>query len=420
MEHKTTDKRFFVLFFTALFAFFCLLSFFMPYTSDDLAWGTEQGMDLLRSGFVNYNGRYLGNLCEIVVTRSHPLRVLGEAFMLTLLVALITALFPRQKKAVAPGSALLILLCPREIFAQAIVWSAGFFNYIPPILVILTYLLILQKRYDHPGRTVGTVTAVVLLGFCGSLFMENMTLVMIMLGVVTVIACRKRRNVRLAAIGWTVAVFAGSAVMFSNGAYHAIAQSSDKYRSIGAGKITTILSNLHTIFSYSVIKTVILNVLLTVLLFLLLHRRLSEFSRRKKTAVFFLGIVAAGCCAYTVLTQLYPSWQVLGSFTPYLSDVTAISYLLCCFVLMLCALPDMRRYIVGLYGTLGAMIAPLVIVNPIGPRNFFVAYLIEILLIALLFGAWRGDRKLPGIAVLPFAATVRRRPVLDKYLRVCL
>ena len=55
----------------ALFAL-CLL---LPYSGDDWTWGGQAAFTRLNSGFANYNGRYLGNLLIIPLSRFYILRL---------------------------------------------------------------------------------------------------------------------------------------------------------------------------------------------------------------------------------------------------------------------------------------------------------------------------------------------------------
>ena len=52
-----------------LFAFLFLLTYYFPYSNDDWAWGSKTGLERLQNGFKDYNGRYLGNLLVILLTR---------------------------------------------------------------------------------------------------------------------------------------------------------------------------------------------------------------------------------------------------------------------------------------------------------------------------------------------------------------
>ena len=47
-----------------------------PYFKDDWAWGSQVGLDRLQSHFTGYNGRYLGNLLVMVLTRSLPVKII--------------------------------------------------------------------------------------------------------------------------------------------------------------------------------------------------------------------------------------------------------------------------------------------------------------------------------------------------------
>lgn len=53
-----------------------LLAALMPYVDDDWDWGTQGGLDRLSEGFADYNGRYLGNLHVLLLTRAPLLKAL--------------------------------------------------------------------------------------------------------------------------------------------------------------------------------------------------------------------------------------------------------------------------------------------------------------------------------------------------------
>ena len=56
--------------------FFGFLAFLFPYSGDDWAWGSIMGITRLETFFDNYNGRYLGNLLVMAITRSKALKVI--------------------------------------------------------------------------------------------------------------------------------------------------------------------------------------------------------------------------------------------------------------------------------------------------------------------------------------------------------
>ena len=70
------------------------LAFLFPLSGDDWSWGSSDGIGRLHDGFAGYNGRYLGNLSVLVLTRTHwltPFVVSATLCLLIWLVARIAA-----------------------------------------------------------------------------------------------------------------------------------------------------------------------------------------------------------------------------------------------------------------------------------------------------------------------------------------
>ena len=51
-----------------------LLAALAPYVDDDWDWGGPGGLERLAQGFADYNGRYLGNVLVLLLTRSRALK----------------------------------------------------------------------------------------------------------------------------------------------------------------------------------------------------------------------------------------------------------------------------------------------------------------------------------------------------------
>lgn len=49
--------------------FLAIFTSLIPYACDDWAWGSSIGIERLERFFAGYNGRYLGNLIVIAITR---------------------------------------------------------------------------------------------------------------------------------------------------------------------------------------------------------------------------------------------------------------------------------------------------------------------------------------------------------------
>ena len=105
------------------FGLIAILCYLFPYTGDDWAWGSKIGIDRLNNWFENYNGRYVGNLIVLAITRSNLLKAVIMSFCLTGIVALCEYIFKR--KWVFYVSCVALVLIPKLIFRQAVVWTAG-------------------------------------------------------------------------------------------------------------------------------------------------------------------------------------------------------------------------------------------------------------------------------------------------------
>lgn len=52
-----------------IFVFYLIMSMLTPLIHDDLQWANPYGIKMLNEGFQSLNGRYLGNLLEIIAVR---------------------------------------------------------------------------------------------------------------------------------------------------------------------------------------------------------------------------------------------------------------------------------------------------------------------------------------------------------------
>ena len=138
-------------------------------------------IDLLRevaSRWATVNGRILGNILSYSAG-SRPLPREGMRALFILALAWLLSDVARLEG--WPGllwCGALVLSLPQGMFAQIYPWAAGFFNYVPPVVMLLACLELVRPVLDgspleeHPGRC----AALFLLGFGQQLFVENNTL----------------------------------------------------------------------------------------------------------------------------------------------------------------------------------------------------------------------------------------------------
>ncbi len=137
-------------------AFWGIFYYFLPFAGDDWAWGCDIGIDRLKNAFDGYNGRYVGNLLIILITRSLAARVVLCTLIMFLLIFVLSKIFDglsNTKKSPANYTiaflSVLILVLPNQIafgelqpfqiFGSTIGWLSGFTNYVVPSVLILIY-----------------------------------------------------------------------------------------------------------------------------------------------------------------------------------------------------------------------------------------------------------------------------------------
>ncbi len=406
MHTANNNRKFNLTFFGILLAFMIGLSFLFPYSGDDWAWGTQEGAQLLEKWFAGYNGRYLGNLMEMAATRVHWLRALMQGALMTAIPALITALSDHKKKTVAVSSTILMLLCSRDIACQAVVWAAGFFNYVPPLVAVLFFAWCCKQTYDGKWKSVHIPAALgmLVLGVLSAFFMETMTLFNIVFAVAVIgFVWFTRKQVWPISVGWLAGSLMGALIMFSNSVYGQVMRGEGVYdRELAGGLLEGVIKSAPTVFEYGMYQNIFLNIVVTVLMVWFVSRRLGEQSRGKRALCTLLTVYVACWGVYAVLSRLNSSWKVLGNHTDLFKCVSGVGYLVACFLLLLLLSDDKRLTlrVWALYGSLGVMIVPLFVVNPIGPRNFFDGYVVQIMIACMLISYLGKDRALPRITAI--------------------
>ena len=213
----------------ALFLALLALCGLFPLTGDD--WFREElgrrltgPTDLLETvlaGWRTYNGRILGNLLAYAAGSRRLLRELLRAAFLfgTVRLAAGHGGFRTVWGTLLTAAALLAL--PRDMFAQIYPWAAGFFNYVPPAALALAALRLLGDLFAErpvPGG-VPRAAAVFLLGLCGALFVEHVTLYGVWAGAVLLVWSWRRGIASAPVAAFCAGTLLGAILLFLSPSY---------------------------------------------------------------------------------------------------------------------------------------------------------------------------------------------------------
>jgi len=397
----------------ALFVAFALLSYLFPYTGDDWGWGSQIGLDRLANRFADYNGRYAGNLLVLALTRSKTLSmlVMGVSFVG---VCLLPARFASSGSLSAYAfGALLFLLLPREIFAQAVAWTSGFSNYVPPILLTMLYFVAVKNVFDEnpPGYNRFLSVPVAVTGFASALFMENVTLFNIGASLLIIAGVYLRfKKVYLVHIVHFVSCVAGAVLMFSNSAYGLIAEKQDFYRTtvLERGFFATVTENLKELaerfFAENIVTVSVFSLLLGVLC--VLSAKTIDDSRKKRFGFAALNVNLICLVPFYCKGKLY-DWDLFFESDAYamitaavLAVIAALYFISASVVVLVCVdCKKTKSKAMFLLLCIPMLIAPLMLVSPIGPRCFFPPYLMLMGICVLLFSYLQDKLSIDAVAV---------------------
>ena len=359
------------------------LALIAPYMMDDWAWATSTGQERLDSFFAGYNGRYLGNLYIIVLSKNLPLWCIslgGAAFLISYAVYKFSGSKSITLYLLPPAA---IGIMNSEMFRQIIMWRSGFANYVPPITAVLLYLAIIRNVFESETPHYKKLTFVLtfFIGAAGALFMENVTLYALLLGAAVLIYTKvKFKKVFSPHISYFIGSICGAAIMFSNSAYLKIFHNNDEveYRTFaGLVPSPTHIENIAAICRSVFEGNYRLFLSFSLILIILAVRNFRNRKISKKRFGILTALVAYQVVYSLVMMFFYDSvlqvgllysvGRLLGASIMFLSLMAVI-------LLLDIKKKDKEKAIFALLSSI-ALAAPLIFITPITMRCFFTPYI---------------------------------------------
>ncbi len=206
-------------FFAVFFLFWVFVFYCAPMTADDIFFWTLRlkGFNNIFNYALSYgNGRLLGNLGVYYLVEYIHLRVFVKAICFTILPVLIIRVLRISNPISRIVTVVLILCVSPGIFAQAAAWTAGFQNYVPPIILFLLGFILVEMSAskNRAGKFVICV-AVFLCGLAMQLYVEHSSCINLILAFVLVVyACRVKKELFAGAFTFLIAAALGAVLMF--------------------------------------------------------------------------------------------------------------------------------------------------------------------------------------------------------------
>lgn len=414
------------------FVFFIILTALFPYTGDDWAWGSSIGIERLMSFFKNYNGRYLGNLLVMVLTRNVWLKVIVMASSYYFSCWLCWRYTSSRKNILLLFAFALFLMMPNRIFVEAIVWTSGYANYVPSAIICVGYILMVRNTTgtELPRYSEKIYFFPLFTGIIGTLFIENITLFHICFGLGVLIFTRiKIKRFDPVHVTFFIGALLGAGIMFSNGAYRSVAAGADGYRSIADNFQELIV--MVTGHAYQMLDTLICSnnavcTIASILLLFTVRKYQNQFSCKLSTSV--LGCISLNLLSLLLNLLVFPHHQpdlsnILGFLLIGVQALISIIYVLSLVGTVLLCVERKRKYqMLFPIFCIPVVLAPLLVVNPIGPRCYFVAYLLIMVFLVELLDWILCDSKISTynalFSCLAFTAVVAAIFYLNIYFQI--
>lgn len=358
------------------------LSLLFPYTGDDLQWSlTELSWNsfwaLTKSPMVN--GRYLGNLFVIVMTKN----IFVRGIIISLVLGGIVYLIKKETEAPYILIWAMLILMPVAVWTQSIVWTSGFTNYVISTLFLLGILLLLRRNYLSKPNFLSIMSNFALV-FLGSFFIENMTVFLVIVtSILNVVYFIKHKEINVALLGTLLASVLGTVLMFIQPAYHNVFTGEDTYRSFGngiGGLIIRCFANyVFWVHRFTAFENVALITSITVLLAYYYHKNKSTYQRIQKQVLSLSFYVSFAFIIYIFLSRINLEWSQGLEHMKYVNATITSFYFITLFTQIILLFRNKKcfgKILIPLIVIVG-LLAPLAIVSPIGPRNFFMIYVFE-------------------------------------------
>jgi hypothetical protein len=381
-----------------LILFFLFFAIQVPYSHDDWQWGSKAKWLLMLDGFKIYNGRYLGNLFEILITRNILAKNIALTSGMILIILAIYKLIAREAKTKDRTVLFLLvsilnLAIPRDIFRQTYSWIAAFINFIPPVILIILYLIIINEIFDDKVNNPNTLKypiwatfLMIPLGISTQLFSEHTTVYTVFLsGFIVLYTFVKYKKLYSLQIVYLMSTIAGAFIMFSNGSYTNAVNNTDGYKQITYSVMGIVDLYVKQISNFLFLNNWLLNSMLAIICIIIIQK--SFDSNKKNYVKLIIGkiqiFILSTYMAYSICYKVYPAWNIFTNpdKTAYFNALYSLLFFITVITVILMYIDSkgLKIKIFMIYGSGLAVAMPLIIANPIGARCLYASYIFFII-----------------------------------------
>ena len=364
--------------------------------------------------YLSLNGRLLGNGFSRFFGTHDALRELGRCTIILVILLQLVRTAKIKGPLMYMIALMLTIALPADIYAQSYAWAAGFFNYVPPLMVLLFFVLRADRVLRGERDTILWGVVMFAAALPCQLFVENVTVGVCLLSAgVLLWHLISHRKLSWSLTGFLLGAVLGCCIMFAAPGYANVNQ--EGYRQVSATfeeLMKVIKTNFTAITMYLTERNWSIIAPLTVISVSLL---LSADGKGIKGIIRGLALAALMVCPIWFYANRqfmkplsYAEWVMELAF--WMDVLMNLLYLLAVLAAAVLGVRDQARMIraVLCIAAVPAVFGPLVVVTPIGPRCMYIPYML-LVAILLIFAAElmeRCPRDTRKLITVPVALTM--------------
>ena len=220
-----------------VFVLACIFARYCIWTHDDYMTRQLSLIESIEHALNFGNGRYLGNTMVDLILPHKTADIFTRGIMITAYVILVACVSFRLNLKTLSISLILTFCIGKSILAQVFVWGHGFYNFFPPVLLLL-FSVFLLKRHYYEGKSNSNVilpAGLALVGLCQQLFSENVTCIGVIASGIILGAAIKYKKELKAALAYFIATATGAIIMFALPVLMGVSHKMHEYRGRGIG-----------------------------------------------------------------------------------------------------------------------------------------------------------------------------------------
>lgn len=397
--HERTIKRWTELAILGLFVVaFSLIAARVPATGDDWTWGSSIGMDRLKNGLVYYNGRYLGNLIVLLMTRLGWFTPILQGLGFALMIALILDI-TRNRTIIGYVTIIsLVFLMPAPLWRESAVWVPGYANFATGSIVILVFIrcalrAIAAGQAERPHWI--ELGLIFTFAVASQLVSEHVTVYLLLASFLALAIGRiTQGNFNPRLLCWSAGFGVGALLMFVSPEYRIIfSGSGTSYKRVGSQGGSLIAQSVDALRNQVATNGLLSNrALIFTIVALVVIIAITRFARSDRSArsalIFLLPAAIAALVALVVALRMTLTPVESGSTRTVVAMATLLILVLLATYLL--ERPSDRMIVAIAVASMLILYAPLLVVRPISPRTFLPTYALLLVIVSVFVSSLNG------------------------------